>query len=538
MTMAQAVKATHSSDSELVTQSLAGNRDAFGWIVARYQSLLCSLAYSATGSLSQSEDLAQETFVAAWKQLADLREPEKLRSWLCQISRNLTYDALRRQGREPLHQAEPVEEISESPALEPLPSDYAISREEEAILWRSIQRIPETYRQPLVLYYREHQSVESVAAALELSEDAVKQRLSRGRKLLHGQVLAFVEGALERTSPSKAFTVGVLAALPAFTISAEAASAGVAAAQGGTAAKAAAAGGLSSALLAPALGFFGNYIGYRIGMDGAQSDYERDYVRRFYRKLSASILGFLLAYGLLVIWGKQFIRERHLVFSSLIFGLVLPFTFMIFASGIYRLRGPRKFLDELAAKGITVATGRPAWEYRSKLVLLGLPFIHFRVSGSLTVPVTPVKAWIAAGDYAVGVLFALGNLAIAPVSIGGLSIGVTSFGGCAVGVLSLGGFSLGIWSFGALAFGWHVFGACAIAWDAANGGIAMAHNFAVGGIAQALQANNEAARSYFERDLFFHNPRLILRYLAWLNLLWVIPMLARWRVVARSRRVR
>src|SRR6266576_1333468 len=129
MKMTQAVKTTVSSDSELVTRSLAGNRDAFGWIVARYQSLLCSLAYSATGSLSQSEDLAQETFLAAWQQLADLREPEKLRAWLCRISRNLPYDARRQQGREPSHRAEPLEDIQESPAPEPLPSDYTIGRE-------------------------------------------------------------------------------------------------------------------------------------------------------------------------------------------------------------------------------------------------------------------------------------------------------------------------------------------------------------------------------------------------------------------------
>src|SRR5712671_6125406 len=123
MPVTQATKMTDFSDSELVTQSLTGNRDAFGWIVARYQSILCSLAYSATGSLSQSEDLAQETFITAWKQLAELREPEKLRSWLCRISRNLTYDALLREGREPSHKAAPLEEIQESPALEPLPSD-------------------------------------------------------------------------------------------------------------------------------------------------------------------------------------------------------------------------------------------------------------------------------------------------------------------------------------------------------------------------------------------------------------------------------
>src|SRR3954468_7940469 len=260
--MTQAVKTTDSSDSELVTRSLAGNRDAFGGIVARYQSLLCSLAYRATGSLSQSEDLAQETFVAAWKQLADLREPEKLRSWLCRISRNLAYDAVRQQGREPLHKAEPLEEIQDSPAPEPLPSDYTVSQEEQAILWRSIERIPEIYREPLVLYYREHQSVQHVAAVLDLSEDAVKQRLSRGRKLLHEQVLAFVEGALERTNPGKAFTIGVLAALPVFSISAKAATVSVAAANGGATPKVfgAAGSGLSTAVLAPLLGFFGNYI--------------------------------------------------------------------------------------------------------------------------------------------------------------------------------------------------------------------------------------------------------------------------------------
>jgi DNA-directed RNA polymerase specialized sigma24 family protein len=68
------------NDAELVGESLSGNRNAFEQIVSRYQSLVCSLAYSATGSLSQSEDLAQETFVTAWKQLADLREPGKLRA--------------------------------------------------------------------------------------------------------------------------------------------------------------------------------------------------------------------------------------------------------------------------------------------------------------------------------------------------------------------------------------------------------------------------------------------------------------------------
>src|SRR6476620_2116086 len=138
--MTRAAKTTDSSDSELVTRSLAGNRDAFGRIVVRYQSLLCSLAYSATGSLSQSEDLAQETFFAAWKHLADLREPAKLRAWLCGIARNLINNFLRAQGREPSHRAETLEAIVEPRSAEPLPVERAISTEEAEILWRSLER--------------------------------------------------------------------------------------------------------------------------------------------------------------------------------------------------------------------------------------------------------------------------------------------------------------------------------------------------------------------------------------------------------------
>jgi RNA polymerase sigma factor (sigma-70 family) len=213
------------NDAELVSGTLAGNRDAFSQIVSRYQSLICSLAYSATGSLGQSEDLAQETFITAWKHLGHLRERDKLRSWLCGIARNRINNFLRREGREPSHHADPIEEVTESHSPEPLPVEHTITNEEQAILWRSLERIPELYREPLVLFYREHQSIEAVAEQLELTEDTVKQRLSRGRKLLQEQVLAFVEGALERTNPGKTFTLAVLAAIPVtLTTSAKASS--------------------------------------------------------------------------------------------------------------------------------------------------------------------------------------------------------------------------------------------------------------------------------------------------------------------------
>src|SRR5262245_22698024 len=172
-----AMTADEQSDTELVSRSLAGDRDAFSSIVSRYQTLICSLAYSRIGNLGQSEDVAQETFITAWKHLRLLREPAKLRSWLCGIVRNRIHKSLRREGHEPAHNAEALEMVDEWPASESLPSEQAVSREEEAILWRSLERIPESYREPLILFYREQQSIESVARSLERSEDAVKRRL-------------------------------------------------------------------------------------------------------------------------------------------------------------------------------------------------------------------------------------------------------------------------------------------------------------------------------------------------------------------------
>lgn len=290
------------NDADLVHASLAGDRGAFGKIVARYQSLVCSLAYSATGNLNRSEELAQDTFVAAWKQLPELREPASLRAWLCGIARNLTRNAQRRVSREPAHLAEPFDPAHDAVAPEPSPCEQAVSQEEAALLWRALEKIPENYREPLVLFYREHRSVESVARELELSEDAVKQRLSRGRALLHEQVLALVEGTLTRSNPGQAFTLGVMSALPAIGTGV-AATAGLMATTKASAATntpaatkaAASAGGVGiTAMVFGLLAALGGYIGWQMGDAKAQSSAERLWVGRFWRLVVVGFVGCLL----------------------------------------------------------------------------------------------------------------------------------------------------------------------------------------------------------------------------------------------------
>ena len=144
------------------------------------------------------------------------------------------------------------------------PAEQLISEEERALVWKTLRQLPETYREPLILFYREEQSVRCVAEDLGLSEEAVKQRLSRGRQLLSERVNAVVERALRDSAPTGTFVAGVMAALP--PLAPQAISAGMVAAggKGSAAVKADLLGGTVSALLGPVIGLLGGLIGVAV----------------------------------------------------------------------------------------------------------------------------------------------------------------------------------------------------------------------------------------------------------------------------------
>ena len=150
---------------ELIRRSLDGDREAFGQIVRRYQGLVSGVTFGMTGDLQQSEDLAQETFVAAWQNQQELRDPAKLPAWLCGIARNLSRNWLRRTENE--------RRTRSAASLEDMPDelpDFTMHRhpaarlereEQAALLWATLAQIPELYREPLVMFYRQNQLSQS-----------------------------------------------------------------------------------------------------------------------------------------------------------------------------------------------------------------------------------------------------------------------------------------------------------------------------------------------------------------------------------------
>ena len=191
------------TDLELLQKCTTGDADAFAVIVRRHQNLVCSVAYSVPGNFAASEDVGQDTLVAAWQQLPQSEDLTKFRAWVSSIARNKALTVLRQQRNSQSLSDDVVSTAEE-------PDGIAINHEEETLVWQALQGLPENYREPMVLFYRNECSVAEVANSLDLSEDAVKQRLHRGREMLRTEVATIVERTLRSTAPTTAFTVAVM----------------------------------------------------------------------------------------------------------------------------------------------------------------------------------------------------------------------------------------------------------------------------------------------------------------------------------------
>src|SRR5712692_3314801 len=154
-------RSASTSDAELVHAARRGDKRAFVEIVARHQAMVCGIALGILGDFAASEDAAQEAFLTAWRKFHDLREPERLRAWLGQIARNAALGHLRRTRRHDSLETAPIL-ADESPG----PDAAAATNEEAALVREALAKLPETYRLPLILFYREDQSVHAVSETL------------------------------------------------------------------------------------------------------------------------------------------------------------------------------------------------------------------------------------------------------------------------------------------------------------------------------------------------------------------------------------
>lgn len=226
-------------------------RDEFSRMVAQHQAAVCAVAYSTLGDRAVSEEIAQEAFLLAWRKLPELDEPPKLPAWFCGIARNLARNSRRSAWRSAGSDA-----LDAAPSEDASPLDEVLGAESEKVAWRALESLPESYREPLVLYYGCDQSVRQVAAALDITEANAKQRLSRGRAKLEQGAQDRVARTLKENAPTATFTASVLAAIASMPLPAHAASSATVPAKSAGLLKLALGAGAAAAVVALGIGAF------------------------------------------------------------------------------------------------------------------------------------------------------------------------------------------------------------------------------------------------------------------------------------------
>lgn len=506
------IEVSGGSDAELWRRVVANELSAFENVVEKYQGAVVAVAFSQCGDFAASQDIAQETFLAAWSSREQLREPEKLLGWLCSIARRLAAGACRsRAQRHALALSDTTDPFD--PVEQPI--DAIISREEEELVWNAIAELPESYREPLVLFYQESRSVQQIARSLDISNDSAKQRLSRGREMLRSSLAEKVEGILVRARPGKALTLRIMTAVAGFSaagsaMSSKAIASSVASSIASTVAGKAVvgvAGGASTGLLGGMLGagggLLGAYVGAKMPALAAHTMTERRHLERSGRGLMAISIVYTVLLLLL-----SLAMVYHVIAAAVFWTLfgVLQITFFatIFSLSIAAQRKAMQIRKTVLEEEDPNPSQMRAWvksyrgrSYQSTARFLGVPWIDIQVSdqGDVSGPRT-ASGWIAIGDRAHGILLGMGGIARGLVAFGGFAYGGLAFGGLAVGLLGLGGAGLGVIAIGGGAIGYQAIGggaighdACggaAVGWNSAAGGGAIAHHAAFGGGAYAV----------------------------------------------------
>jgi RNA polymerase sigma-70 factor, ECF subfamily len=177
-------------DRSLIDRARNGDLDAFESIVRARMDAVYRLTSAILGNEADARDAAQETFVAVWRQLRRLREPEKFDAWLQRVAVNASRMMIRSRSRRRIREipSSSVVALGERAAASP--------RDDAAILDAALATLPVEQRAILVLHHLEGRPVDEIARIFDIPEGTAKSRLFVARRALAMAIAA--DGERER----------------------------------------------------------------------------------------------------------------------------------------------------------------------------------------------------------------------------------------------------------------------------------------------------------------------------------------------------
>ncbi len=170
------------SDELLAAEYLAGNEDAFASLLARH--LKSVYSFAARSAPNDAEDIAQDTFLKAWKNLKGY-EPDKaqFKTWLMRIARNTVIDYLRKRKTAVFSEFENEQgdnRMGDTPDEGPLPDEIVARAHDAHEVEEVLEKLPPPYREVILLRYTNQLSFDEIGEVLHEPSNTVRSRHRRG----------------------------------------------------------------------------------------------------------------------------------------------------------------------------------------------------------------------------------------------------------------------------------------------------------------------------------------------------------------------
>lgn len=186
------------SDSELISEVLAGNSRAYTDLIRRYQHMVYTLAVRMLGNREVAEETTQDVFVKVYKSLRNFRGDSKFSTWLYKVAYHRILDASGRESRQKVNRSTIRPDVVYTASTETTWNTVMI-KERREFLHRILEQLSQDENAVLSLFYLQELSIREISGIMNLSQSAVKVRLFRAREQLKLLLENTTQGALLKT---------------------------------------------------------------------------------------------------------------------------------------------------------------------------------------------------------------------------------------------------------------------------------------------------------------------------------------------------
>ena len=188
------------ADAALMLRVKRGDRAAFAELVGKYKQPLFNFVFRTLRDETETEDVAQNTFLQVWKSRARYERTAKFSTWLFTIARNLCLNEIRRRSRHPaesLEETHPEHDDQPSRQYEDkkifLPTQNILHSELAKKIEEALAELPENQRTAILLCRQDEVSYEEIAEILGCSLSATKSIIHRGRETLKEKLKPYLQ---------------------------------------------------------------------------------------------------------------------------------------------------------------------------------------------------------------------------------------------------------------------------------------------------------------------------------------------------------